>query len=81
MNYLRLRNGPTVEQDIGDWTALGGVQLWSPNMWDRRTDLRGALIRSVAVPYPTFSNMTLDENGARCGRFTLSKLKTNILLR
>ncbi len=43
-----IKNGPLVTNQVGVWTAKSGLQIDTPQIWERRGDLRGvALIDSL----------------------------------
>ena len=41
------RGGPLIEQEIGEWTKSGGLIIFEADMWRRRANLHGAVVRKV----------------------------------
>ena len=48
LNYFR--GGPTIEQNIGLWNNFDGLRLYEDNMWRRRGNLHGAVVRFTCQP-------------------------------
>ena len=44
-----------IEQDIGNWNKEDGLLMKDADMWQRRSNLRGAPIRITSIKYPVFS--------------------------
>ena len=49
----QIRGGPLVQEMIGVWTKEEGLNITSPSIWKRRSNLRGASLR-FTVPRPTY---------------------------
>ena len=47
MYHLLNRGGPLIEQEIGEWTRSGGLTIFEADMWRRRANLHGAVVRKV----------------------------------
>ena len=58
----KIRGGPTVTNAIGTWTAADGLQVSEPNIWERRSNLRGSTLRCATVKYPVLSNLTYGDD-------------------
>ena len=41
------RGGPLIEQEIGEWRSSGGLTIFEADMWIRRANLHGAVVRKV----------------------------------
>ena len=55
MAPLIIRQGPLIEQAIGEWNDKKGLTIYETNMWKRRKNLHGSVIRWTAIKYPVLS--------------------------
>ena len=62
------RRGPKVMNMIGEWTISSGLVIHEPEMWLRRANLHGVMIRATAIDYPLMStNFSYDSEGNLIG--------------
>ena len=68
-HYLLLRQGPLIEQPIGEWNKDKGLRIYETDMWRRRNNLHGSVIRWTAIKYPVLSpEFVHDEEGNLAGK-------------
>ena len=53
---------PLVTNAIGTWSAANGVKVSEPNIWERRSNLRGSSLRCATVTYPVLSKLTFGDD-------------------
>ena len=57
------RGGPLIEQNIGTWRQDEGLMVQEPDMWQRRSNLHGSVIRFTSIHYPVLNTEFIyDEN-------------------
>ena len=62
------RRGPQVKNMIGVWSSSSGLLIHEPEMWLRRNNLHGAMIRATTINYPLLStNFSNDSEGNLIG--------------
>ena len=48
--WLIFRGGPVIEQNIGLWNSYDGLRLYDRDLWRRRNNLHGAVVRFTCQP-------------------------------
>ena len=48
--WLIFRGGPVIEQNIGLWNSYDGLRLYDRELWRRRNNLHGAVVRFTCQP-------------------------------
>ena len=56
-------NAKKVISKIGTWSENKGLSVRTTNMWERRTNLNGMLIRVATISYPLLHELHYDESG------------------
>jgi ABC-type amino acid transport substrate-binding protein len=62
-----IKNGPTIQHQIGTWNMDCGISIKIHNMWKRRSDLLGLNLRCTTVPYPVLTILSYDVSGQLTG--------------
>ena len=53
-----------IEQDIGKWNTIDGLRMYEENMWRRRVNLHGVVVRATCVNYPVMTpHVSYDTDG------------------
>ena len=56
-------NRKKIVRKIGTWNETQGLSVMTTNVWERRTDLDGMLIRVATISYPLLHELHYDEPG------------------
>ncbi len=55
-NY-KVKGGRLIRQPLGHWTERGGLRVSEAKKWDRRSDLRGARLTNIILPWMALNMM------------------------
>lgn len=53
--YYAIKKGPLINQKVGHWTATNGLRILEPNMWERRSNLRGIELVNIMLEWAPFN--------------------------
>ncbi len=61
--HFAIKSGPIITQRLGTWNPIGGLNVPSLVIWERRKDLGGVQLRNALLPWRTFNQVEFDAKG------------------
>ena len=58
-----IKRGPVITRQIGQWNSSSGLQITSPVLWERRSDLMRTQLTDNILPYSIVTQFDLNEEG------------------
>ena len=60
--YYAIKSGPVIKQLVGYWVEAKGLEILEPNMYERRSNLRGVELSNVVLEWAPFNVENKDQS-------------------